>query len=40
MLEHFKQCGPQENTRTEKTELRHFFDSVEKCYKTNWGNLH
>ena len=31
MLEHFKQCTPQENTRTEITELEQFFDSVEKC---------
>ena len=31
MLEHFKQCTPQENTRTEITELEQFFDLVEKC---------
>ena len=31
MLEHFKQCTPQENTRTKIAELQQFFDSVERC---------
>ena len=30
ILEYFKQSTPQENTRTEITELEHFFDSAEK----------
>ena len=31
ILEQFKQCIPEDNTRTEITELEQFFDSVEKC---------
>ena len=31
VLQHFKQCTPQDNTRTKITELEQFFDSVEKC---------
>ena len=31
ILENFKQCTPQDNTRHEITELEQFFDSVEKC---------
>ena len=31
ILEHFKQCTPQDNTRTEITELVQFFDSLAKC---------
>ena len=31
ILEHFKKCTPQDNTRTEISELEQFFDSVEKC---------
>ena len=31
ILQHFKQCAPEENTRTEITEFEQFLDSVEKC---------
>ena len=37
ILEHLKQCTPQDNTNTDITELQQFFYSVEKCphFETN-----